>query len=258
MRRAFALAFALALAVMPLPVLAQDGGEETLDDVLHVEPDRPVVIRAQDVEKGRHQVEINFKYDGRKGTTQDKFHLPVSYRIDTGPDTEFRLTTNGLTWQEPNLGFSDLIAGFKWNFQEGPSAWAIAGYVEFPSGSAGLGDPELEPGVVLVFDQQLDEAWQLTLNAGAQSLVDGTSRRRYLQGAWAGQVARSLDEDNRVSLGMSGFGPDADPDGIHRVLAHLGFTHNLDPNTQMGLTVSRGLSLAGTDWGVTLGWSHRY
>lgn len=238
------------------PIEIQVEGPE---QVLHPQEDKRILVRPHDLEEDHQQIDVLFNWEGKRergGIDQSNF--PILYRIDSGPDTEFRVGWGGYTWQGRQAGFKDLSLGLKWNFAEGPSSWALLGVVELPTGSNGFGDREIEPGLVLSHEHRLSERWSVTWNAGLQSMVDSGSRDRYFQGSYAGQVAYSPGPRHHVSLSCTGYGPDQDPGGIHRLAAHLGYTFSPAPRQQYLLVLTRGFSPRGVDWGVTTGFSRRF
>lgn len=261
------LAF-LAALLLSGPGLAETSSDRTEpieiqvegpEQVLRPQEDRRILVRPHDLEEDHQQIDVLFNWEGKRergGIDQSNF--PILYRIDSGPDTEFRVGWGGYTWQGNRTGFKDLSLGVKWNFIEGPSSWALLGLVELPTGSNGFGDPEIEPGVLLSHELRLSESWSLTWNAGVQSMVDSDSRRRYFQGSYAGQVGFSPNPRHHVSLSCTGYGPDQDPGGIHRLAAHLGYTFSPTPRQEYLLVLTRGFSPRGVDWGVTTGFSRRF
>lgn len=266
------LAAGLALlSLLTVPVLAEDetpgAVERSLEQSLPAPEaleeggplqEHPGIIRPEDIDE-HHQVDVFFNWEGkREAHTGPQSNVPVLYRVDSGPETEFRIGWGGLTWQNGTTGFKDVVLGTKWNFLQGRTSWGVLFLVELPTGSAGFQDPEIEPGAVLSYNYKFSDRFDLTLNAGVQSMVDGVSRDRYFQGSYAAQAGFELDGRNRLSAGFTGYGPDQTPGGITRLAAHLGYSFIQDRKTEYSLYLHRGFAPRGVDWGVTAGVSRRF
>lgn len=259
----------LALLASPHPALAQGGGAEgggRAEGAAGIEEqvsppimqDHPVV-RPEDLEQAHQQIDVLFNVETYRDPGKPyQANVPILYRIDSGPNTEFRVVWGGLAWDRNRTGVKDMALGLKWNVREGNPSLGALFEAELNTGSAGFGDPAVEPLVVLTWGYDFSNGWDLTLNGGVQSMVDGSSMDRYLQGSYAAQVGYSFTKLHRLSATLSGYGPDQEPGGIHRTGAHLGYNFSPDDKTQYSLFVHRGLAPRGTDWGFTLGWSKRY
>lgn len=253
----------LLLILSCWPVAAQTEEAEQMaeqDQVSSFEPfasDRPLLIRAPVVENGRHQIEIDVKVLRDRDGAPMKSSLPVLYRYDTGPNTEFRVQTDFLTYQNPNLGFSDLSLGFKWNFAPGRSSTSVMAILELPSGSAGFADPGPEPSFILIHDQRLEDRWSLALNVGMNYKQDSQSLDYYWVCNSAAQLSYSLTPTTQLTTAMLVKTPDARFDGITRLSGALGISHFLSDSTRLSLTAARALSATGDDYYFVFGWSTR-
>jgi outer membrane putative beta-barrel porin/alpha-amylase len=248
----------LILIFLLSPAWAQEDVDDQIQNPEILRRDRPIVVRAKDLENSQQQIEIDVRVTRDRDGTPIKLRLPVLYRVDTGPDTEFRISSDFLTYQNPNLGFSDTVLGFKWNFAKGRSAWSLVGDLELPSGSAGFADPGAEPGITIIYDQKLGDKWELVMNASLEAERDADTLEYYGQWNSAIQLGRSVSQNTQIHGAIIVKSPDRLSDGITRISGALGMTHSLNPRNQLNLTMGRSFSATGDDYEFIFGWSHRY
>ncbi len=253
----------LILALLGAPALAQtEEAAETAEqeEMATAEPfasDRPLLIRAPVVENGRHQLELDVKVLRDRDGAPMKATLPVLYRFDTGPTTEFRVQTDFLTYQNPNFGFSDVSVGFKWNFAPGDASSSVLVTLEVPSGSAGFADPGPEPSLIFIHDRKLDDRWSLAMNIGMNYKQDSTSLNYYWVCNSAAQISYSLTPTTQLTFATLFKTPDAEFQGITRLSGGLGISHFLSDTTRLSLTAARSLSATGDDYYFVFGWNRR-
>lgn len=239
------------------PTFAQT--KESAPPLFQGQNDRPILIRSRDIEGDKQQIEVALRFSRDRDGSPAELRLPVLYRLDTGDDWEFRVQSNFLTYQNPNLGFSDVSVGFKWNFSDQPhSGWSVVGALEVPTGSAGFADSGLEPTLILIHDRTLSERWGVTYNAGITYSRDSDTLRYYLVTSAAAALSYNLSSKTQLSAAVLVSTPDALVDGITQVNGALGVTQSLSEHTQLNLTASRSFSATGDDYEFIFGVSQRF
>lgn len=236
--------------------------EKLVDDALirdQFQNDRPILIRSHDVEDDKHQIEVLLRLSRDRDGSPAKLRLPVLYRADVGDDFEFRIQSNFLTYQNPNLGFSDTSLGFKWNFSDQPKGgWAMVGSLELPTGSAGFADPGPEPTLILVYDRKLSPKWEVGVNLGANLSRDSDTLDYYWVTDAAGQISYAVTSKTHLTAAVLMSTPDAEFDGITQIAGAVGVLHSLSEHTQMSLTLGRSFSATGDDYQFLLGFNQRF
>ncbi len=244
-------------AFLAAPTIAQT--KEDAPPLFQGQNDRPIIIRSHDVDDDKQQIEIALGFSRDRDGSPAELRLPVLYRLDTGEDWEFRLQSNFLTYQDPNLGFSDISLGFKWNFSDKPRAgWSIVGSVEIPSGSAGFAAAGVEPTLILIHDQTLSDRWGVTLNVGVTYSRDSETLDSYLVTNGAASLSYSLSSSTQLSAAVLVSSPDARFNGITQVYGALGLVQTLSEHTQFSLTAARSFSATGDDYQFVIGLSQRF
>lgn len=221
--------------------------------------DRPDVAEsAVTVGSGRVQLETGVLFQRFRDGSADQVVTPTLLRVGTGPDTELRLESDGLTFQGPDRGVSDVALGFKLNLSDSDGvATGLLFDVLLPTGSRAFRGASAEPAARFLLDADLSEEWGLGFNAGV-ILPEDPAGNRFLQGAFALSLGRSLSEEVRVYGEVFGAGPDAAPGGPVLLGADTGITWLLNPDLQLDASFLRGLSSGGLDWGVSAGVSARF
>jgi len=221
--------------------------------------DRPFLIRAREVQRDRQMVEVDFRISRDRDGSPIEFRLPVLYRLNTGNGWEFRMQSNFLSYQDPNLGFSDLSAGFKWNFDNrGEAHWSVAGTLEVPSGSAGFAGSSVDPTVTLVFEHPLSSRWNFLSNLSLGMTKDDPGRDYYVTLGAGAQLGYALNSKTQLNAIVLLNGRDAEVGGITTIGGALGVSRALSEHVQFSLTAGRSFSATGDDYQVITGISRRF
>lgn len=230
--------------------------DQTLDedDELLMRSDRPIVVRVPDLENQGKQIEVDVLITRDRDGAPLKIRFPVLFRIDTGPDTEFRVFSDFFTIQDPTRGFGDISLGMKW--QCGPRTSLVAA-VEVPTGSAGFGDPGAEPSLLLSQEFPLSKRWEFILNASVALQRDAATLDYYTEFDSAAQFGYHLDSDTLLSAALLFKSPDSLQGGITRLSGAVGLSRDLDDDNRINLTVGRSFSSSGDDYLVLFGWNHK-
>jgi Putative MetA-pathway of phenol degradation len=215
--------------------------------------DGPIIVGAGDVDD-TIKIEVDAGYS-RDHDGSDLYSMPVLIRFDTGRTTELRLRSNFLSYDNSQLGFSDVALGFKWNFREGNPNMAIIAEAEFPTGTAGFEAPGMEYNATLALDYRFDERWGLAFNVGSGSAIDDDVELRYFGLNSSVQLGYKLDDDDHLGLGLTVAGPDAASGGQTNTLVSLGYSHAFRKEVELTLYLGRRLSNKGPDFAVILGYA---
>lgn len=238
-------------------------GQDNQDDLLEllkqerVQNDRPMK-KPDDVENNLMIIDYDYYYKSYKDGRNVYNATPVLIRIDTGRNTEARISSDFLAWQDPVVGFNDITVGFKWQLTEKSPSIALMGACELPTASAGVGDPGAEPGALAIIDFKLGKKWDWLINVGAVNNVDGTSFERYWQWNYNTEFDYAMDDRSTLSLGLITMCPNAYPDGTNCSRLDLGFSHNPRPDIQYYLHIGKGLSPVDRDWVLIAGVSKSF
>jgi hypothetical protein len=224
------------------------GSSDGSEYVEIMEGEYPFLVKPKDIENRDVQLELDYVTTTYKDNTSTEYYFPVLIRIDTGRDTEVRIASGFLEYQNPRWGFNDVVVGFKWQFHEGNPSMGILANVEFPSSSAGLGDCSVEPSLGYLVDCKITERWDFAANFSFCDKIDNTSKERYIQILPAIQTGYSIDDRNYVFAAIGGKYPNKKPGGIGLMTAGVGYTINVHKNTQLNFTIARGLSPIDKAW----------
>jgi hypothetical protein len=221
--------------------------------------DRPFLIRAHNVEDDRHMVEVDFKVSRDRDGSPMQFNLPLLYRMNTGDGWEFRLQSSGLSYQNPNLGFSDLSAGFKWNFDpKGAARWSVVGTLEVPSGSAGFAGSSVDPTATLIFEHPISSRWNFVSNLSLGLTKDDPGRDYYGTLGAGAQISYAVGSKTQLNAIVLLNGRDAETNGITTIGAGVGVSRALSKHVQCSFTVGRSFSATGDDYQLITGISRRF
>jgi hypothetical protein len=219
-----------------------------------IQADRPIIVRVPDLENHHQQIELDVLVTRSRDGTPVKVRFPFLYRIDSGPDTEFRVSSDFLTLQSPNVGFGDVSLGFKWHFAPNTS---LIGALELPVGSAGFADAGVEPTLTVSHSIPLHERWEIVLNASMSLERDSDSLDYYGEFNGAAQLGYSITPTTQLTAAVLVKTPDALDGGITRLSGAVGLGHDLDVHNRLNLTIGRSFSSTGDDYLFLFGWAHK-
>jgi len=250
------LAFTLFALLLSFPrTLLADTTEE---DPLGIEPDdyeirgeSPHIVPPEDVENGIIQLEIDLAYILYKDSTASEHYIPFILRIDTGKNTEFRISSGFVEYQPPYFGINDITLGFKWQFrEENPSMGLVTG-AQLPTGSDHFTDKGIEPFFLVATDYKFNEKWHLLAIGSWISKIDsGTTV--YNQGIWGAEVGYELSSDKYISISAGLKYPNKN-DGVGLTTVALNYNRTIRPDLQLTFHLIRGLSSIDQAWSIIIG-----
>ena len=233
------------------PALSEEIGDDA------IVTDRPDIAEsALTVGTGRFQIETGVTYTQETGAA-NALTTPTLLRYGIAEKWELRLESDALTFLDPGPGgFSDFTLGTKVNFRdEGSTAIGLLVSLNVPVGFQAVRGT-VDPAVKLLIDQDLGSGWGLGFNAGLL-LTEDVTDRSFIQPMFAAALGKDITNRLGAYVELSGEGPDL-AGGDYALSADGGFTYLVNNDVQLDLSLLRGLSNVGTDWGYGLGVSARF
>ena len=210
----------------------------------------PHIITPNDVENGVVQLELDFSYILYKDDSASEHMIPFLLRIDTGKNTELRISSAFLEYQPPYFGINDISLGFMWNFREKNPSMAVLTSVQLPTGSDHFSDDAVEPSLSFLTNYKFCDKWDLSVNVGWVNNYDGT--KRYDRGKGSLQLGYAIDNTNYIGFFAGGYYPN-ESNGVGLTSTGINYSKHIRDDLQLTLTVSRGLSSIDKSWGVSIG-----
>ena len=252
-----------------LPVPAPQGKDEvtTTDNrpIIHRQRHVPLLVQEEDqiatdrpdfvessnvVGKGKFQIETSFAMETDKrvpGTKVTTYATPTLLRYGTSEDWEVRLETDGYLSAKSETagvstsenGMADISLGAKWHSQDQkgirPSVgWLV--HMDFASGDAPFRGDGVQPSLRAVFEWELDYDMSAGIMPGVASLTNGTDR--YVAGIFAVVVGKSLTDELRTFVEVSGQEIAAKKYGGSIVTYDVGFAYLLTKTVQLDIATS--------------------
>jgi hypothetical protein len=172
------------------------------DGLLTVEPDRPDISNSTHTVPVRAlQVELGLEYvRAHNDPTERRLALQTTLRTGLSDRLEVRLDGVPLVRLKEtpdDIGMGDIAPGLKYRVFDPPGGqgWPALGlqsFVKIPTARVPIGSGRLDAGLLVLADQDLPGAVQLTVNAGL--VVVGQSHGALLQGLASASVSREFVE----------------------------------------------------------------
>jgi hypothetical protein len=216
------------------------------------------------VEPGRVQIESSFAQYTRDRHNPEHADVrvegwsvaPFNVRVGLAPNAELQVVVDSyldVKVEDRDAGVTERVRGFgdvtlraKWNFwgnDGGPNAFGVMPFVKLPTARDGLGNEEVEGGVIFPFAAELPGGWGF----GAMTEVDVVRNAEDDGYALAWVNTATVSHDITETLG--GFLELASEVGEGKpVLAfNCGLTYAVNANLQLDAGVNVGLSRAADD-----------
>jgi len=187
----------------------------------------------------------------------DTYALGVFVSADITDKLELQFASDTVTYQDPDLGISDICFGLRWDFFEKYVNLAFIAYLELPTGSAEFAEAVAEPTLWLEASKGFGN-FTASLTLGSTYLADSEDEDYYFNYSFQAELDYSPDESNEISAQFSGYMPDQFEDGMARVLAGVSYTRNLNTQKSVGISVLKGLSSRGMDWTLALTYDYQF
>jgi hypothetical protein len=220
--------------------------------------DHKIVLQAvvrdnpHDLENGRFLLEFSPCYYKYKSDSNDWVNAGVFLKMDAGPSWELSIGSDFLSYQSPNLGFSDIYVGAKWKFYEKDSlTMAVTGYVDFPTGHAAFREPGIEPTLALLIGRKIGN-FEIGASVGSTYAADSQGDPCYLDFEASLELDYTPDAHNSFAVFTYGYTPDQRDDGNARITAGMDYTYTINARYAVGMTLLKGLSSRGKDWSMIL------
>jgi len=159
------------------------------DSLRELSPDRPDKTESPyTVDAGHFQLEmdfVNFTYDRTDGATTRAWNVaPFNLKVGLLNNVDLQLvfdnylnvrTQNGTTSPATRSGVGDVTTRLKinlWGNDGGRTAFALLPFMEFPTGTGGLGGRGVEGGMIFPLAVKLPEGFDLGLETAVSRLHD--------------------------------------------------------------------------------------
>jgi hypothetical protein len=189
-----------------------------------------------------------------------KVGLTNDIDIALGIDPYTRIRSEDSTTETTTEGFGDTVVRLKFNLcgnDAGDSAFALMPFVKIPTASDGLGNDELEGGLILPYSFALSEGWSLGLMAEADLIRDAANQGYVIDFVHTATVGRGIIGDLSGYVEYAGFyNLNADED--YRAYFDAGLTYGLTSDLQLDAGIRVGLTDAAEDFGLFTGIAWRY
>ncbi|HEX2959046.1 MAG TPA: transporter [Chitinispirillaceae bacterium] len=217
------------------------------------------IVNSWDVENRHVNISLETMYRTyKRGGSANYIATPILVRIDTGKNTELRLSSDALIYQRPYSGVDDITVGMKWQFWEKNPSMGLLASVELPTGSPAFVTGGAQPKLAFLYDQELNKYWTFSANAGIASNTDAPGKPRYTQITYAGGFTRQFTDKHSLSLLFSAKSPDRAPNGNHLTKLIGAYTYSPNCKQSATITVQKGLSGRYINWQYSLGFGQQF
>jgi hypothetical protein len=246
---------------------AQAAAEES------IATDRPDYVESSGVVgKGRFQIETSVAFDrtSRDGLRTRVHSSPTLFRLGVSDNLELRLETEGALRQRVDgaggstaeSGYADLHVGVKWHTHEGDEASGLPGvawllHLDMATGTRAFRGQGQRPSLRMVAEWTLAGGYSVGMMPGLM-LDRNEQGQRFLSGIFAVVAGKSLTEQTRGFVELSGRQLASAKNGGHVVTLDAGLAHLLSNSTQVDAAVSRGINKNSPDLAWTIGVSVRF
>lgn len=212
--------------------------------------------RRRDNQSFKYLIELAPYFESEKNDA-NSCALGVFVSADITDKIEIQFASDTVTYQDPDLGISDISFGLRWDFFEKYVNLAFIGYLELPVGSADFAEAVAEPTLWLEASRGFGN-FTASLTLGSTYLADSEDEDYYFNYSFQAELDYSPDESNEIGAQFSGYTPDQLEDGMARVLAGVNYTRNLNEQNSVGISVLKGLSSRGMNWTLALTYDYQF
>lgn len=211
--------------------------------------------KPQEMESGRFLLEISPCYSTYKTNSADWFNAGLLLKANLGRGWDISLGSDFISYQNPDLGVSDVFVGTKWSFYKQDNlSMALTAYVLFPTGTKAFREPGIEPTLAFLVSKTLGD-FEIGLSIGSTCAADACGEPLYPDLELSLELDYTLDDRNSFSVFACGYGPDARVGGAPRINAGTSYTRVLTRRQSMGIMLMKGFADRGLDWSGTLTYS---
>lgn len=236
--------------------------------------DRPDFVESSDVVgRDRQQVEVGLSYERESadGVSVWAFTTPALLRIGLTDTWEARIETDG--WMQVGTrvdgvsfkesGLADAAVGAKWHFHDATHypagnspSMALLFHVDLPSGSKKFRNVGVRPSVRMVAEWEVGESASVGVMPGV--IRDRDELGSYTAFILAATMGFDINADLHGFVEIAGEQFASSEHGGNIINYAAGVSHLLDDDTQLDAVVKVGANENSPDWGVGVGFSHRF
>lgn len=234
--------------------------------------DRPDFVESSNVVgKGAFQVEtsVAFERSSAGGQRERAWATPTLLRFGVGDSFELRAETDGRialrsapAGGSPHTerGYGDVALGVKWHALDAAGALPSVGvlaHLDLPSGSAPFRGDGVRPSLRMVAEWELPNEMSLGLMPGVMR-QRGEDGKLHTAGIFGIVLGKAWTSKMRtfVELAAPQFGASALGGNVASL--DVGMAYLLTPRLQLDTALTRGLTRAGSDVGMTVGVSAKF
>lgn len=265
----------LAIAALPLFLLAANANAENANIEDEIQTDRPDFVESSNVVgKGRFQIETSIAYEFDKSENERSRHFvtPTLLRLGVSEDWELRVETDGRINQRiENLdtrethharGYADFSLGLKWHQDDGdektfsPSTgWLF--HLDMPAGSKDFLSHHMRPSIRYVAEWELPNDYSFGVMPGVISDLND-DRDRYWAGILGVVLGKSFTDKFRGFVEFGGQSITSKRNGGSQLTFDMGVAYLVTNLVQLDMLYNRGLNRYTPDDFVGLGLSIKY
>ncbi len=241
------------------------------DQLRRLSTDRPDATESPfTVDAGHYQVEYSFVDFSRVDEAETRtFEIaPVLLKVGLTSSIDLQVGFNPYTRQRTRTGASqemidglgDTFARCKvnlWGNDTGESALAIMPFIKITTASDGLGNDDVEGGIIIPAAFELDHRLTLGTMLEFDVVRNGADDAYTLDVVHTATIARGLTDTLGLFVEYAG-AADTSGESSYRASLNTGMTLGIAPDIQLDAGVRIGLTEAAEDLGVFAGMAWRY
>ncbi|QQS07888.1 MAG: transporter [Phycisphaerales bacterium] len=241
------------------------------DQMRRLSTDRPDATESPFTVDARHyQVEFSFVDYSRdnEGNVRTLDIAPLLLKAGLTPSIDFQVGLTPYTSQRSESGtsretvdgFGDTIVRVKINLHgndTGESALAIMPFIKIPTASDGLGNDDLEAGIIVPAAFELAHGFNLGAMLEFDVVRNEADDAYTLDLVHTATIARGLTDTLGLFVEYAG-AADTSGESSYRASLNTGMTLGISPDIQLDAGVRIGLTGAAEDLGIFAGMAWRY
>lgn len=215
------------------------------------------------VDAGHLQIEMSFVDYTREGSTDALAVTPFNIKLGLLNNVDLQAVVDPYVVQsngERASGVGDSQLRLKvnlWGNDEGQTALALMPFIKLPTASDGLGNDEVEGGLIVPFAMELPDGWGLGLMAEFDAVFDEADDDYDLEFVHTATLGHDIA--GRLAGYVEYIGiASTDGDSDYLALLGAGLTYALGEHVQLDAGINFGLTDAADDFNPFVGMSIRF
>lgn len=211
----------------------------------------------------RFQYQIDTMITTYNNDKPAKISMPFLLRFTLADRWELRIYSNFLEYKSPYTGIDDITVALKWNFLRiRKVSMAVTAGMKCPSGTEHFSDDAFLGTLSCSLDWKLTDDFDVSLRGSWTNKVDyasdDTSDDEYYQeGKSAIKLGYKLNEKNYIYVDMGREFPDQSNVDFSFLTIGVGYTRELNKDTQLVLKITKGMTDADKNWIINAGFNYK-